>query len=69
MELLNLNKEKEVKGNEAITIATVAAILSIAILSIVVWKLLTTNKGSVSIPGGFKFEWSYIKNAFLDMLK
>ncbi len=47
----------KVKGGEAITLTAVMAILIIAIVTVVVFKLFTSKQGSTTIPGGFKFEW------------
>lgn len=46
-----------VKVGEAITLASVMAVLSIAITAVVVYKLFTKSTGGVSLPGGYKFEW------------
>jgi hypothetical protein len=42
---------------EAITLTAVMAILAIAIVSVVVFQLFKSNKGSTTIPGGWKFTW------------
>ncbi len=47
----------KIKGGEAITLTAVMAILIIAIVTVVVFKLFTSKQGSTTIPGGFKFEW------------
>lgn len=47
----------DVKVGEAITLASVMAVLSIAITAVVVYKLFTNKTGGVSLPGGYKFEW------------
>jgi len=65
---INEELERSIKGGEAITIATVCAIMAIAVLTIVVWKLYSQSKGSVTIPGGFKFTWSAIKTSFSNLL-
>ena len=46
------------RPGEAITLAGVMAILVTAIVVVVIWKLYTTNDGSVTLPGGYKFVWS-----------
>ena len=46
-----------IKGGEPITLAAVMTILVIAIVTVIVYKLFTSNAGSTTIPGGFKFEW------------
>jgi len=52
------SEELEVRGGAAITIGAVAAVLAIGILAIVIWKIYTSSKGEVQLPGGFKFEWA-----------
>ena len=49
--------ENQVVG-EAITIAAVMAIAAIAVMAVVVYKLFMSEKGSTSIPGGWKFSWA-----------
>ena len=58
---LTVEQEKKVKGNGAISLTLVATVLATAILTIVVWKFYTSSKGTVQLPGGFRFEWGKIK--------
>lgn len=58
---LTIEEEKKVTGGEIISIAAVAAVLAIGILTIVIWKMYTSSKGQVDLPGGFRFEWSTIR--------
>lgn len=46
-----------VRGGEPITLTAIMAVLVIAIITVVVYKLFTSKQGSTLIPGGFKFEW------------
>ena len=55
---LTEKEEKSISGGAVIAIGTVAAVLAIGILAIVVWKIYTSSKGEVTLPGGFKFEWA-----------
>lgn len=55
--LLTSSELEQVVGGELITITAVMAILVIAIITVVVYKLFTSSEGSTTIPGGFKFEW------------
>lgn len=55
--LLSSSELEQVVGGELITITAVMAILVIAIITVVVYKLFTSSEGSTTIPGGFKFEW------------
>ena len=47
----------KVEVGEAITLASVMAVLSIAITAIVVYRLFKSSTGGVTLPGGYKFEW------------
>lgn len=59
---LTVEEEKKVKGNGVLSLTLVATVLATAILTIVVWKFYTSSKGTVQLPGGFRFEWGTIKN-------
>ena len=56
-ELTTLEQNKIITG-EAITLTTVIAISAIAILAIVAYKLFTSQKGTTTTPGGWKFTWN-----------
>ncbi|MCQ2742130.1 MAG: hypothetical protein MJ239_02380 [Bacilli bacterium] len=56
IELTSAEQEAIVPG-EAITLAAVMAILAVAVMAVVVYKLFRSDKGSAKIPGGFAFEW------------
>lgn len=43
---------------EAITVTAVMAIICIAVMAVVVYKLFRSNKGGVNVPGGWKFTWN-----------
>ena len=47
----------KIKGGEPITLTAIMAVLVIAIITVVVYKLFTSKSGPTLIPGGFKFEW------------
>lgn len=59
MKLIALNEAemKLTKGGEAITVATVMAILITAIVAVIVYRIFMSREGSATIPGGFKFTW------------
>ena len=61
MEKVPLTNEElnKIKPGEAITLATVMAILAIAIVSVIVYKLFITGDGKVKLPGGYQFEWKW----------
>lgn len=42
---------------EGITLAAVMAVVAIAVMAVVIYKLFMSEKGSTSIPGGWKFSW------------
>lgn len=42
---------------DPITLTLVLAIMAISVMAMVVWKLFTSNKGKITLPGGFHFEW------------
>jgi hypothetical protein len=43
---------------EVITLATVMALIAVAIVAVVIYRLFISNKGSATIPGGWKFTWN-----------
>ena len=47
-----------IKPGEAISMATVALVFAVVILAIAAYKLFTSGKAKVEMPGGYKFEWS-----------
>jgi hypothetical protein len=66
---VNHEEANKVCGGEAITIGLICAVLSIAILSVFVWKFFTSDSGKASFPGGFSFEWGTIMNFLLQYFK
>ena len=64
------NRELEkIKGGAGISIGVVCAVLSIAILSVFVWKFFTSEKGKATFPGGFSFEWGAFISPLLNLFK
>ncbi len=59
MKYRNLTQEEmlSLKGGEALTLTVVMAVLATAIVAVVVYRMFRSNKGSTSLPGGFKFTW------------
>lgn len=43
---------------EAVTLTAVMAIISIAVMAVVVYRLFRSGKGNVQVPGGWKFSWA-----------
>lgn len=58
---IKLLDEKELKEQivgEAITLSAVLAIVATALMAIVIYRLFVSGKGTVSVPGGWKFTWA-----------
>ena len=49
-EIMTLN------GGE-ITIAAVIGVMSAALIAVIIYRLFMSEKGSTTLPGGFKFSW------------
>lgn len=47
----------KLKGGEGITIGTIMALLSIALVTVVTYRLFASKSGNATFPGGFKFTW------------
>ena len=43
---------------EAISVAAVMAIACIVIAAVVIFKMMFSNKGTATVPGGWKFTWN-----------
>lgn len=56
-ELLNEEELSNKRVGVAITVGSVMAIAMALIAIVVVIKLLFSNDGGVSVPGGWKFSW------------
>lgn len=57
MRELTLDESRNVIGGEAVSLTLVICVLSISLLTILVWKIYTSGKGSINLPGGFKVSW------------
>jgi len=57
-EILNEKEAGSIKVGAAISVAAVMAILCAAVMAVVVYKLFTSNKGTTTVPGGWKFTWN-----------
>ena len=49
--------QKEVSG-EALTLTAVMAVLATAIIAVIVYRMFMSDKGSATVPGGWKFSWN-----------
>lgn len=47
---------KQINGGE-ITVMAVMAVMLAAVIAVVIYRLFMSDKGSTTIPGGFKFSW------------
>ena len=47
----------EVSG-AGITLTAVMAILAVAVIAVVIYKLFLSKKGTTQVPGGWKFTWN-----------
>ena len=56
MRKLNDEELNNIKGGE-ITIAAVMTVMVAAVMAVVIYRLFMSDKGSATIPGGFKFTW------------
>ena len=43
---------------EAITVTAVMALVTVAVMAVVIYRLFRSNKGGVTVPGGWKFSWN-----------
>ena len=43
---------------EAITVTAVMALVCVAVMAVVVYRLFRSGKGGVTVPGGWKFSWN-----------
>lgn len=57
MRELTIEEEKSVQAGEAITIATIMAILAIGAMAVICFRMFLSNKGKATFPGGFQFTW------------
>ena len=56
MRKLNEEELNTIQGGE-ITIAAVMTVMVAAVMAVVIYRLFMPDKGSATIPGGFKFTW------------
>ncbi len=54
---LSLQEMQTLQGGEAITLSAVLAIMAIAVMAVVVYRMFVSSNGSAALPGGFKFTW------------
>lgn len=57
---LDENQMASVRGGEPVTLSSVLAVMAIAVMTVVVYKLFRSGEeraAKVSLPGGFSFAW------------
>ena len=57
MQKLSFEQMSNVVAGEAITLTAVMAIMSIAVVAVIIYRLFMSESGSTTLPGGFKFTW------------
>lgn len=57
-ELLTEEEMQNQVSGEALTLTAVMAILATAIIAVVVYRMFMSEKGSTTVPGGWKFTWN-----------
>lgn len=57
-ELLSTEEMENHYVGEAITLTAVMALIAVAVMAIVIYRLFRSSKGGVTIPGGWKFSWN-----------
>ena len=56
--VLSEEKMRQTYGGEAISLASVMAVLCAAVMAVVIYRLFMSKKGSAAVPGGWKFTWN-----------
>ncbi|MBO7615531.1 MAG: hypothetical protein J6T15_07570 [Bacilli bacterium] len=54
---LSLEECKSIQPGEVITVTTVMAVVLAAVIAVVVYRLFRSGKGTLTVPGGWKFDW------------
>ena len=57
-QIMTLEEMANHRVGEAITVTAVMAIITVAVMAVVVYRLFRSSKGGVSVPGGWKFSWA-----------
>lgn len=57
MRKLSLEECSKIQPGEAITVAGIMAMVLAAVMAVVVYRLFRSGKGTVTLPGGWKFDW------------
>ena len=54
---LTLKECKSIHSGEVITVTAVMAVVLAALMAVVIYRLFRAGKGTVAVPGGWKFDW------------
>lgn len=57
-ELLSEQEMQNQISGEALTLTAVMAVLATAIIAVIVYRMFMSEKGSATVPGGWKFSWN-----------
>ena len=57
-QFLTLEEMENHRVGEALTVTAVMAIVTVAVMAVVIYRLFRSNKGGVTVPGGWKFSWA-----------
>ena len=49
------------KPGEALTLATVFVVFTVVILTVAAYKMFVAKGAKITLPGGYKFEWTSAK--------
>ncbi len=55
---LNSKELEALVPGEGITLTAVIAIMAIALLAVITYRLFMSNKGTMKMPGGWAFSWN-----------
>ena len=55
--LLTEKELTNIAPGEALTLTAVMAVLVIAVMAVVIYRLLKSSDGGVKLPGGWSFDW------------
>lgn len=57
LKTLSIDRMKMETGGEVLTLTSVMAVLAIALVAVICYRIFTSSKGSTTLPGGIKFDW------------
>lgn len=57
MRNLTLEEMGATKGGEAVTLATVMAMMAVSIVLVACYRMFKSSKGKITLPGPYTFSW------------